>query len=119
MATVAPYNRRRFSQDEWNDFISWVAEKAPEVPGDKTMWERTTKLPPPNGIEPNEWMVFLMTVEVDLARAGLVPDGTRVGQIPRDERHRPQNQAEDLENHMGMPQRPHMSKSPDQPQLSA
>jgi hypothetical protein len=71
MATVVPYDRCRFSQDEWNNFISWVAEKAPEVPGDETMWEKTMKLPPSNGIEPNEWMVFLMTVEVDIAKAGL------------------------------------------------
>jgi hypothetical protein len=45
MATVTSYDRCRFSQDEWNDFVSWVAEKAPEVPGDETMWEKTGRMP--------------------------------------------------------------------------
>jgi hypothetical protein len=35
------------------------------------------------------------------------------------ERRRPQSQAEDLESHTGVPQEPHTSESPDQPQINA
>jgi hypothetical protein len=127
MATMAP--GPGLNQDEWNDFISWMTEKAPEVPGDGTMWEITTKLPPPSRIEPNDWKVFLLMVEVDLVRAGMVPKGAMVSWTPStsntimkveacDERHHPQNQAEESENCTGLPQRPHTSNSPGQPQLS-
>jgi hypothetical protein len=76
-ATMAP--GPGFSQDEWNDFVSWVTEKAPEVPGDGTMWEKATRLLPPKAIGPNDWKVFLLVMEVDLTRAGLVPKGTIAG----------------------------------------
>src|ERR1700676_1931669 len=62
-----------------DDLVSWVTEKAPEVPGDGTMWEKATRLPPPKGIGPNDWKVFLLIMEVDLMRAGLVPKGTIAG----------------------------------------
>jgi hypothetical protein len=76
-ATMAP--GPGFSQDEWNDFVSWVTGEAPEVPGDRTMWEKATRLPPPKGIGPNDWKVFLLVMEVDLTGAGLVPKGTIAG----------------------------------------